>query len=514
MKKLFVFLFVLLCSMTLVFADVSTSGGSQSSSGSIVASSTSSSTNMLTTTTGVLVSSQQNIGSSDDSVSDDTEMDSTLVTSLPEVKAVAYETVPALAPTIQVCQPSKDHVKELDLLLSKLKYESTMDQNEVDNIYDKINDLKKAMDSDEQKCREQTKSTIKEKVSQTKKTRYSYEDLEKLEYKRDWYKNLLSLSDEELKEKGYTSGREEIKNIINELQRSIDETKAYFEKSDEVESATSTTTGIAVPTLYADDDTGEVAETTTSSSESSSSSGLKPNQVVIADDELELTRVDHAKDLKLRPVLIDSGNDISVHYKEQLSEVMSEDITTEDKVSKLKDLRTEIDNLIGELIRSNDVIDSSDMSELVEEIKINPGEINMGDVNVQTIGKKITTRIKNQELNIRPTETSVVMEDGDYEVFADGLSVEGEKLKFDGSEIKITASQIMEKITDVSPDKIQLVKENSKVLYQIDSEKQKKLLGFIPVKVKSRITVDAEDSELDMSNVMEEVPWYDFMTTN
>ncbi|MFC1912293.1 hypothetical protein ACFLXG_03975, partial [Chloroflexota bacterium] len=218
-----------------------------------------------------------------------------------------------------------------------------------------------------------------------------------LEEKLRYYEALYALSDEELKDKGYSRGREELRITIANLEQSIKRFRAECE------------TGVS--------DSGGAGGGTISPTETG------PAEVVTP-----------------RPIAVASGGEITDYYRLRIAEIAIEEVEIEKHITSLKELRNEIDKLIEELIKSRAEITAREVSGLVERIEVRPGEVKMDNVVVKTVDKSIVARVDDKELSINPTEAQVILRDGNLEIKALELSIENEVLRVGTSEVKLRPS--------------------------------------------------------------------------
>ena len=202
--------------------------------------------------------------------------------------------------------------------------------------------------------------------------------------------------------------------------------------------------------------------------------------------------------------------EITEYYKKKMDRIVYSEEGTDNKIYELKELRIEIDRLIESLLKNKDEIKLEEISSIVETVEIRPGEIKAGNVVVTTVNKKIGIKVNGKDLKIMPTETQVIIQDGNLKIKASELSIKKEVLKVGNSEVQLTASDVVEKIK-VEPKEIELKEENAKAVYKIKVDEDRKLLGFIPVEVEKDLTVDATNQKAEI--VKEEYPWWVFMTT-
>jgi antitoxin component of MazEF toxin-antitoxin module len=134
----------------------------------------------------------------------------------------------------------------------------------------------------------------------------------------------------------------------------------------------------------------------------------------------------------------------------------------------------------------------------------------MDNVIVKTVAKSVTATVNNRDLEIKPTRTEVIIQDGTLQVKAAELSIEAEILRVGNSEVKLMPSAVIEKLK-IEPKEIELKEENAKAVYKIKAAESRKLFGFISVKIERTLTVDATSAEAKV--IEEESPWWAFLTT-
>jgi hypothetical protein len=374
----------------------------------------------------------------------------------------------------QVITVNTEPMEELDRLVKMLEEaEHKNDEELIKALQEKIRVIKEEISkATEESNKPQliTKEAIRvvpREVTATSATKIDKcDELKAWVSKRARYETLFALSDEELKDKGYRGGREEVRKIIAELDEGINRLRIECEAG--VTSGTSS--GAApVPTT---------------------------EQTAVA--------------IALRPVAVESAVEITDYYKRRIAEIVAKEAEIDRQIASLKELRDEIDRLIEELIKSKDKISASEVSGLVTKIEVRPGELKMDKAVVKTVAKSVIARVNNKDLEIMPTERHVVIRDENLEVKAPELSIENEVLRTGNFEVKVMPSTVIEKI-QVEPKELELKEEDAKAVYKIKSDESRKLLGFIPVKVEKTLTVDAANAEAEI--IKEEKPWWTFLTT-
>ncbi|MEE8412963.1 MAG: hypothetical protein V3R96_00260, partial [Dehalococcoidales bacterium] len=305
-------------------------------------------------------------------------------------------------------------------------------------------------------------------------------ELKTWESKKQHYEALYALSDDELKDKGYREGKEEIRKIIAELDEGIKRLRTKCEAG--------VTTG-----------TGSGALT------------LTPEQRVYSPGDAHYVAV-------TRPIAVESGVEITDYFSRRIAEITTKEVEVNKQIVILKELRNEIDRLIEELIKSKDKINTREVSGLVTKIEVRPGEIRMDQAVVKTVAKSVLISINSRDLEIKPTRAGVILQDGTLQVKAAELSIGVDKdeisrfevLRVGNSEVKLMPSILIEKL-GIEPQEIELKEENAKAVYKIKTVENRKLFGFISVVVEKTSTVDA--SNLEASVIVEKGPWWAFLTT-
>lgn len=283
------------------------------------------------------------------------------------------------------------------------------------------------------------------------------------------YQRLVGLNDTELKTQ-IDFSREEIKQILDELSQSLVKVKAQC------------------------DEQRTIAE-----------KNIRKNISVIARDrEGQEARRNIVEPVK--PVVTDSGQEINAYYKAKIGIITAEE-NTDVQIEKLKLLKAEIEDLIAKLIKSRKEIEVSELSNTVSEIKVGQGEIKADEVVVKTTDKKIFFNVGGEPVSIVPTEKQVIIQDKNFEVIADEVLIKDNTLRVGNSEVKLMASEVAAKL-NVSPIAAELKEENNRAVYKFKVVEQRKLFGFIPMKVTKTLTVDAVSGDL----LRERLPWYFFLT--
>ena len=209
----------------------------------------------------------------------------------------------------------------------------------------------------------------------------------------------------------------------------------------------------------------------------------------------------------VKPVVVESGQEISAYYKTRLEKTISAK-GGEKQIEELKALRDEIDGLIANLIKSRKELEVSELNNLVTEVKVSRGEIKADNIAVKTTEKKILVNVGASPVSIEPTASQVLIRDKGLEIKTDEVAIKGNALSIGGVEVKIPASEIVEKL-GIAPKTIELKKENARAVYNMKVEEPRKLFGFIPFNVLKTVVADSANGNV----LTERLPWYSFLTT-
>lgn len=198
-----------------------------------------------------------------------------------------------------------------------------------------------------------------------------------------------------------------------------------------------------------------------------------------------------------------SGN-VVTYYQIEMEKILNEKQSVNDQITSLKELRDKIDNMIKELIEKQQsaTIQAKEFTGIVEEFKIRPQEIKVGDVTVST-NKELVKEIDNQEVKIRPTESKVLLNVGNTQASTTQQVVVSDKIKVGNIELKAMPNKVNVK-GDIK--NVEIVKEGDKLVYQVKSEQDRKILGLIAVKAETNSQFDASTPQATL--IKEEKPWW------
>lgn len=210
----------------------------------------------------------------------------------------------------------------------------------------------------------------------------------------------------------------------------------------------------------------------------------------------------------IKPTVVGSGQEISSYYRQKFQKITDESQDMNVQIEALKNLRSDIDGLIGKLLQNKKEISASEIGGLVPEVKILPGEIKARDVSIKTTDNKITVSVGGKSLSIEPKETEVLINDGDISANAKNISIKDNIVSVGNSEVRLAPSEIIKKL-QITPVSMELKEENSKAVYALKTDESRKLFGFFPVQIQKSTNADAVNGNV----ISESRPWWSFLST-
>lgn len=139
-------------------------------------------------------------------------------------------------------------------------------------------------------------------------------------------------------------------------------------------------------------------------------------------------------------------------------------------------------------------------------VEVRPNTIIVGDVRVQSAGKKLMVRTQGSDVEISSNGNEVIIKDGDIQVTASNLTVEKDKVKVNNIEIK-TPGKALDAQTKAHAKKVEIKVENNKPVYFVSTEDNKRFLGIVSVKVNGDVTVDGSTGVV----IRRSNPWWSFL---
>lgn len=385
-------------------------------------------------------------------------------------KPLPYSVPTPTPKPISVCYMSDNLMQEYDRLILELQ-KAESDKIRAEEITQKIIALKQEIEKQQKECANtpQPKPTTTSRpvpltppiAIETKPIAVSIDrcnEVAQWENKTSSYKKLSGLSDADLKKEGFL--REEIEKILQDLSFGLENVKTQCDNQ--------SGTIIASPTAIS--------------------------------GSLSITE-------SVKPVVVESGQEISAYYKTRLEKAASAK-GTEKQIEELKTLRDEIDGLISNLIKSRKEVEVSELNTLVKEVKVSQGEIKADNIVVKTTEKKMLVNVGDRPVSIEPTASQVLIRDKGLEVKTAEVMIKENVLSVGGVEVKMSASEVAEKLS-LAPKTIELKEENAKAVYNMKIDERRKLFGFIPFNIQKTVATDAENGNI----LSERFPWYSFLTT-
>jgi hypothetical protein len=369
---------------------------------------------------------------------------------------------------LNVCAVSDEYIKEINELIKEADLAKSRGDVETEKkITEKIKLIKEKIEAKKKECQNQNQPTPSQPPQQQNvatNTTSEFCQLEKqIVTKIEYYKSLLSLSPEELKDKGYD--KKEIGRILGELQN----------ERAKVHSACS----------------GEKV-------------GWKISEI--------------------KPVAPQKAEEVATYYKEKVAQTMEQSLPTATQLKEIKQIKEEAKTMVKELIRSQNEISAQEIQPIVEKFKIKPGAIEISDEQLKVSKqKKIEAMVADNPVEIEVNPQKLIIKDRKFEgkeveietqlplnLTAEGGLV-GETGAEGGKEIKVAPSQILEKSIVKNPVdlKIELTQEKETPVYKIKAVEKRKLFFFIPVNVNKEITVDASSEKA--TKLKETKPWWSFL---
>jgi hypothetical protein len=203
------------------------------------------------------------------------------------------------------------------------------------------------------------------------------------------------------------------------------------------------------------------------------------------------------------------AKDVVSYYKNKVTEVLTQEGDTDSQIIQLKDLRNEIDKLIVDLINKNNKMNASEVSGVVDEIKMRRNAIQAGNSTISTTTATISTQINKQNIDVKPSETGVTITDGAVSVDVPELSIKENKINMADKVVQVAPSEVMAKAKMQKTKQLNMSVENGTPVYDIKGDENRKLLWVIPVTMEKQVKVDATNGNV----IKEEKPWWSGLTS-
>jgi len=201
--------------------------------------------------------------------------------------------------------------------------------------------------------------------------------------------------------------------------------------------------------------------------------------------------------------------DVAGYYKQKVTEVMAPGMDTDSQITQLKILRNEIDNMIMELLNKKNKLNASDVSGVVDEIKMKHNSIQAGNSTISTTTATISTQINNQNIEVQPSETGVTMTDGTTVVSIPELSIRANKISIADQVIQVAPSAVMVRAKMQNQKQLNMSVENGTPIYNIKGDENRNFLWVVPVTMEKQVKIDATNGNV----LSEEKPWWSGLTS-
>jgi hypothetical protein len=203
------------------------------------------------------------------------------------------------------------------------------------------------------------------------------------------------------------------------------------------------------------------------------------------------------------------AKEVVTYYKEKVTEVMTQEQDIDLQITQLKGLRIEIDNMIAELIKKKDQLNASEVSGVVDEIKVRQNTIQTGSATVTTTTAKVMTQINNKNVEVKPTAIGVEIKDENNTVTSSNLTIKANKVEISDIVIQTTPSAAVKTAKMQNTKTINLTVENGAPIYTMTGDENRKLLWIIPVTMEKQVKIDTSTGAV----INEEKPWWSALTS-
>lgn len=401
----------------------------------------------------------------------------------PKYPGTETKALPGLL-SVNVCAVSDDYLKEINNLIKEADLAKSSGDFEKEKIItEKIKLIKEKIEARKEECQNASQappSLTQPPQQQNVVTGQNIvkEDFCQLENeiaaKIEYYKGLLSLSPEELNNKGYE--KEEVGKILGELQNE----KARVH---------------------------------------SACSGQKVGWTIS----------------EIKPVAPQKAEEVANYYKEKVAQTIEGTASLSVQMAEIKEIKKETAKMVKELIRSQQEISAIEIQPLVDKLVVKPGVIETSQDQIKVSEqKKVEAQVSNKPVEILVNPQKLIIKERRWEgkqveietQLPLNLSVQGTIIGDpgvqggiigdtgleSGKEIKVSPSEIVEKAKIKNPIdlKVELVKEREIPVYKVKAVEKRKLLSLIPVKVSKEITIDATTEQ--GTKLSEKKPWWSFLT--
>lgn len=207
------------------------------------------------------------------------------------------------------------------------------------------------------------------------------------------------------------------------------------------------------------------------------------------------------------PTGTSAAGDVSDYYKQKMQAILQKSDNVDAQIAHLKQLSSEINRLIGELLakKSRISLQEEGMKELVQSVRITPTKVSTGDVAVEAKGKIIEAKVAAKKpIEVEAKEGKVVLRDNGVEAQASEVDVTSDAVTVGGSDVKILPSEIAKKVNAVSKKIRIATNAQKKAVYNVDAQTKAKILGILPVTMQHTVEINAQDG----STISDSKPWW------
>lgn len=345
------------------------------------------------------------------------------------------------------------------------------------------------------------------------------ESLRLVEQKILYHKKLLSLTDSELSEKVQGMTRSDFEAELERLAREMERLKGLC-KIGPLPSSANT----CAPAQEKMKEYESLIEKLKISQENGDSEGVRRiTEMIIAlkreisaqasgcgASSQEMPKIDPTIQTP-RPELVEEASEISGYYRQRLEEVVASEETTERQIEKLRLIRSEIDEMIEELLKKKESVNANELSGLAS-VEIGSDGVKVNGRQVQnTIASEISATVGNREAKIvrNLRDGGVSIEDGSEirPILNGNIKIEEDgNLTIGGKRIGILPGEIGA-IAKGVPTQVNLTEEAGKAVYIVKGEEKRRLFWIIPVVVETTERIDAGNGQA----LGEERPFWAFL---
>ncbi|MDP2750116.1 MAG: hypothetical protein Q8O89_04765 [Nanoarchaeota archaeon] len=197
-------------------------------------------------------------------------------------------------------------------------------------------------------------------------------------------------------------------------------------------------------------------------------------------------------------------SDVITYYQAKMGSILEDEKSIDSQIIQLKDLRNKIDVMIEELIKKKEVIGADDFNGLVQEFKINSKEISADDLKFDSVNKEFVKNIGDKSVSIKQGEDNVVLTVDNVQVNAPEFTIT-DVIRVDDIELIAMPDEIRNQVKEDIKD-VQVVRENDKLIYNVKTEEERKILGLFSATAEKNTVLDASSENATL--IKEETPWW------